>query len=45
MGEMLGVADGVQKNWDLDVKHVQAHLSEKETKALTEVQKLVLEGN
>ena len=34
-----------QKNWDLDVKHVKAHRTEKEKKATTAEQHMAVDGN
>ena len=37
------LTDCAEKNWDLDVKHVKAHRTEKEKKATTKVHKIVME--
>ena len=39
------LTDGAEKYWDLDVKHVKAHRTGKERKALTEEQTFVMERN
>ena len=34
-----------EKDWDLDVKHVKAHRTEKEKRAITKLLEFVMEGN